>query len=116
MDTTTQEKPERIEVKCSGCDAKIGEYVGPIGYNTPILSRYFIRTDGSRPKHGGSTALPCPSCKLVINELECTMLAIATALAISTAAATEIRGEGDTSPAPLSGGQDNDADSSDCCA
>lgn len=77
----TEKKPDPVEVKCSSCEGKIGEYIGPIGYNVPILSRYFVRNDKSRPKHGSSSAGTCPACKTGINELECTMHAIAQALA-----------------------------------
>jgi len=76
----------RLEVPCPHCGKKIADYIGPIGYQTPVLSRYFVRANGTRPTHGSSTAGTCPSCHKQVNELDCTLFAIASALAKQTAA------------------------------
>lgn len=62
-----------IDVHCSNCSQKIGEYAGNIGPTIPIQSRHYKRTDGTQPVHGSSTAWPCPHCKQTINELVCVM-------------------------------------------
>ena len=62
-----------IEVDCDRCAHKIGEYSGALGPKIPIESKYYKRIDGTQPKHGSSTAWPCPHCKETINELICVM-------------------------------------------
>ena len=62
-----------IEIDCDKCGRKIGEYSGSLGPKIPIESRFYKRIDGTQPKHGSSTAWPCPHCKETINELICVM-------------------------------------------
>jgi len=86
MDTIKPETPEKIEVPCPECGAKIAEYIGPIGYDTPIVSRYFKRVDGTSPAHGSATDGTCPACHKGINELIAVMNAVSSKLAQQTAA------------------------------
>lgn len=69
-----------VEIPCYNCGKKIAEYTGPVGMNTPIRSRNYVRIDGSSPEHQSSTSHECPHCKETINELEATLIAVSTAL------------------------------------
>lgn len=126
MDTTTAEtgKPEPIEVGCQECGKIIGRYIGPIGYQEPVRSRYWKRADGTSPAHGSSTAGKCPHCNREINELITVMHAIAAKLAQITAAETlaeEPPNDAEVKAAEVPpilhavNGDDNDL-ASDCCS
>lgn len=69
-----------VDVDCTECGKKIADYTGPLGKDIPIRSMFYKRVDGTQPKHGSSTAWPCPHCGKQINELVCTMNAIMRAL------------------------------------
>jgi hypothetical protein len=90
-----------IEVDCSECGRKIADYTGPLGLSTPIQSQFFVRLNGTSPEYGTSTAHACPHCDIIINELQCTLTAVAQAL---------------NPPIPATPIEADDESSSDCCS
>ena len=84
-----------IDVTCDACAGKIGEYTGEIGPTIPIKSRFYTRVDGTQPKHGSSTAWPCPHCKQQINELICVMNACVRSMQPDPQVLTELIGRAD---------------------
>lgn len=69
-----------VVIKCSECGEKIADYTGPIGLQIAIESKFYVRTDGTSPSYGSSTAHACPNCSIIINELECALSDISLAL------------------------------------
>lgn len=69
-----------MDIFCTSCNAKIGEYVGPIGWNVPIIAEQFTRIDGSQPVYDDPAREVCPICKKRCNEIVACSVAISTAL------------------------------------